>query len=110
MDDSIFIDLFANTNGREEMALIRQFSKNGISYPAAYSRITSIRCDKSDAYILVCTYENESARFNNDFPVHSEEIITSLPNLTGEVFPKAYEFVKTCEGFEDATDHPVIEA
>jgi hypothetical protein len=91
------------------MALTRQFSKDGVDYPEAYSRITSIRCDKSDAYVFVCTYATEGARFAGEFPVHAEELMSSLSILEGTVFPGAYEFVKGCPGFEGATDHLAVE-
>ena len=88
------------------MALVRPITVNGTEYPAAYSRITTIRADKADAYVYVCTYENEAARMAEAFPIYAEEHATSLSSLNGDLFPKAYEFIKTCPGFEAATDHP----
>ena len=92
------------------MALIRSFTKDEVVYPEAYSRITSIRCDKSDAYVFVCTYSNEESRFAEEFPVHAEELVCATSTLTGETFPKAYEFIKSCEGFEGAEDHLTVAA
>jgi hypothetical protein len=92
------------------MALTRQFSKDGVDYPEAYSRITSIRCDKSDAYVFVCTYANEGARFAGEFPVHAEEFAAGLSVIEGAVFSGAYAFVKSCPGFEGAQDHLAVEA
>ena len=91
------------------MALIRPLTINGTDYPAAYSRITTIRADKADAYVYVCTYENEAARAAEAFPIYAEEHATTLSSLTGDLFRKAYEFIKTCHGFEAATDHPVTD-
>ena len=88
------------------MALIRPLTVNGTEYPAAYSRIVVIRADKADAYIYVNTYADEAARHREDAPIHQEEPVTALASLTGDLFIKAYEFIKTCPGFEAATDHP----
>ena len=92
------------------MALVRQFSKDGVDYPEAYSRITLIRCDKNDAYIFVCTYSNEESRFADEYPVYTEELMAPLVTLDSGVFFGAYEFAKTCPGFEGAEDHLTIEA
>jgi len=91
------------------MALIRQFSKNGVDYPAAYSKIESIRCDKNNAYVFVCTYANEDSRFAGEYPVHAEEIITSLLAVNSGVFPGAYQVLKGYSEFEGAEDHFAVE-
>lgn len=88
------------------MALVRPIEVDGISYPQAYSRITTIRCDKADAYVYVCTYADEAARMAEAFPIFAEEHAASMASLAGDLFPKAYEFIKTCPGFEAAVDHP----
>lgn len=92
------------------MALVRTFTKDDVTYPEAYSRITSIRCDKSEAFLFVCTYENENSRFLGDSPVHTEELATQLSTLNGEIFSNSYAFIKTCPGFETSIDHLVVEA
>jgi hypothetical protein len=91
------------------MALVRPITVDGTEYPAAYSRITTIRADKADAYVYVCTYANEAARHADAFPIYAEEHVTTLAALSGDLFPKAYEFIKTCPGFEAASDHPVAD-
>ena len=92
------------------MALVRPITVDGTEYPAAYSRITTIRADKADAYVYVCTYADEAARQAEAFPIFAEEHVTSLASLSGDLFVKAYEFIKTVPGFEEAVDHPVIDA
>ena len=92
------------------MALIRPITVNETEYPNAYSRITTIRCDKADAYVYVCTYADEVARQDDAFPIFAEEHVAPLASLAGDVFVKAYEFIKTCPGFEAATDHPFLDA
>ena len=88
------------------MALVRPIEVNGTNYPQAYSRITTIRCDKADAYVYVCTYATEADRLAEAFPIYAEEHVTNMASLAGDLFPKAYEFIKTCPGFEAASDHP----
>lgn len=92
------------------MALIRPITVAGTEYPTAYSRITTVRADKADAYVYVCTYADEAARQADAFPIYAEEHVTTLANLSGDLFIKAYEFIKTCPGFEAAVDHPVVDA
>lgn len=92
------------------MALVRPLTVNGTEYPAAYSRITTVRADKADAYVYVCTYADEAARLADAFPIYAEEHATTLTALSGDLFIKAYEFIKTCPGFEAAVDHPVVDA
>lgn len=92
------------------MALIRSFTKDEVVYPEAYSRITGIRCDKNDAYVFVCTYSDEAARFADDFPIHAEEHMSPLSTIEGDIFPLAYNFIKTCPGFEGTLDHFAVDA
>lgn len=92
------------------MALIRPITVNGTEYPTAYSRIVVVRADKADAYVFVNTYADEAARHAEEAPIHQEEHVTTLASLSGDLFVKAYEFIKTCPGFEAAVDHPVVDA
>lgn len=91
------------------MALVRPFTINDTVYPAAYSRITTIRADKADAYVYVCTYADEAARLAEDFPIYAEEHATKLADLTGDLFVKAYGFIKTLPEFAGASDHPLVD-
>ena len=95
------------------MALIKSLTVNDVVYPDAYRKITTIRCDKNDAYVYVCSYADENARAMGDFPVFAEEHIASLSELSGDLFTKSYEYLKTLPLYEGATDHfdaiPVIE-
>ena len=91
------------------MALTRPVTVNGVEYPAAYSRIVMIRADKTDAYIFVNTYADEAARQREDMPIQQEEPVTALAGLAGDLFVKAYEYLKTVPGFEAAVNHPVAD-
>lgn len=92
------------------MALVHPITVNGTEYPTAYSRVLFVRVDKADAYVFVNTYADEAARHREDMPVHQEEHRTEAATIAGDVFIKAYEFLKTCPGFEAAVDHPVLDA
>lgn len=92
------------------MALVHPFNVNDVDYAAAYSRIVVVRADKADAYVFVNTYADEASRQREDAPIHQQEYITSLAALSGDLFVKAYEFLKTCPGFEAAVDHPSVDA
>jgi hypothetical protein len=86
------------------MALKRSITIDGTTYPDAYSRITTIRCDKADAYVYVCTYESEQARMDDAFPIYAEEHTCALADVASDLFPKAYEFLKTLPEFAGAID------
>jgi hypothetical protein len=90
------------------MALIRSLTVNGVTHPEAYSKIETIRCDKNNAYIFVCSYADESARASGDFPVFAEEHMTDLSVVNGDTFPLAYGHIKGLPGYEGATDHLVV--
>ncbi len=92
------------------MALIRPFTHNGVEYPEAYSRITSVRGDKERVYVFVCTYAVEAARFREEFPLDAEELSGAVSVIAGELFASSYAFVKTCPGYEEAIDHINLDA
>ena len=87
------------------MALIRDFTVDGVNYPQAYSRILVTRCDKASAYVYVLTYASFDDRMAGANPVWTEEHATELATVSADVFPASYAFVKTQPGFENAIDH-----
>jgi hypothetical protein len=87
------------------MALIRPFTHNGVEYPEAYSRITSVRGDKERVYVFVVTNTDEDSRFREDFPIGAEELSGPVSVISGDLLVKAYDFIKTQPGFEEAVDH-----
>ncbi len=95
------------------MALIRSMTVNEVSYPEAYSKIETIRCDKMNCYIFVCSYVNEAARAAHDYPFFAEEHIADISVINGDTFTVAYEYLKTLPAYEGAVDHfdviPIIE-
>ena len=91
------------------MALVRSLTVDGVEYPTAYSRIVVIRADKANAYVFVNTYVDEAARIQEDMPIQQEEPVTAISSLVGDLYVKAYDYLKTCPGFEAATDHPLVD-
>lgn len=86
------------------MALQRPLEVDGIMYPAAYTRITTVRCDKDSAYIYATTHADLAARLRDDYPIFAEEHMTSLASLLPNFFASCYVFLKTQPGFEEAID------
>lgn len=86
------------------MALVHKFTVNDVEYPAAYSRVLFVRFDKTDAYIFVNTYADESARQREDAPVYQNEYRADLSTSANTVFPAAYEYLKTQPEFTGAVD------
>ena len=87
------------------MALIRDFTLDGVNYPQAYSRILVTRCDKQEAFVYVCTYSSFEDRMAGANPVWTEEHATELATVSADVFPASYAFLKTLPEFAGAIDH-----
>lgn len=88
------------------MALIHSFTAaDGTVYPEAYTRVVTVRCDKTLGYVFVSTYANEDARLADDIPLWSEERHSLLAVFNGDILANAYAFIKTCPGYEGAVDH-----
>jgi len=87
------------------MALIRDFSLNGVHYPQAYSRIDATRVTAKEASIGMLTYATMEERLNGLTPVWSEFFYTDYATVAANVFPASYAFVKTQPGYQNAIDH-----
>jgi hypothetical protein len=92
------------------MALIRPFTHDGVDYPEAYSRITSVRGDKERVYVFVVTHPDEASRFREEFPIDAEELWGPVSVISGELLASSYAYVKTCPGYEQAVDHINVDA
>jgi hypothetical protein len=86
------------------MAFERPFEQDGITYPAAYTRITSIIVDATSTGIYACTYADYAARLRDDFPIFAEQHFTETASLQGSIYPACYAYLKTLPGFEHAID------
>lgn len=87
------------------MALVRNFTLDGVNYPEAYSRILQTRCDKNDAYVYVLTYASFEERMAGAEPIWTEDRGTVLQTVAHDVFPASYAFLKTLPEFANAVDH-----
>ena len=88
------------------MALQHSVTVDDVTYPAAYSRITSFRGDKDEVFLFVCTYADEAARWAGAFPILAKEYPTARATLNGDLFPMAYNYLKTLPDFAGATPVP----
>jgi hypothetical protein len=87
------------------MALVRDFTLDGVNYPQAYSRILVTRCDKDSAYVFVLTYASFDDRMAGANPIWTEEHATELATVSADVVPASYAFLKTLPEFANAVDH-----
>lgn len=88
------------------MALQHSVTVDGTTYPTAYSRITSFRGDKDNVYLYVCTYSNEQARWDGAFPILAKEYETARSTVNGDLYPMAYNYLKTLPDFEGSVPVP----
>jgi hypothetical protein len=86
------------------MALLRPFDKDGVHYPEAYSRITSIRMDVENTYVFVTTHATYQDRLDGVYPIAAEEPVMQTADVVAPIYPAMYAFVKTQPGFEQAVD------
>ena len=87
------------------MALIRNFSKDGVDYPEAYSRIDVVRVTPQEVMVGILTYEDFDARMAGANSIASELHFTTYDVVAHDVYPAAYTYVKTLPGYEGAIDH-----
>jgi hypothetical protein len=86
------------------MALLRPYDKDGVHYPEAYSRITSIRMDVESTYVFVTTHATYQDRLDGKYPIAAEEPVMPTADVVAPIYPAMYAFVKTQPGFEQAVD------
>lgn len=87
------------------MALIRDFTLEGVNYPQAYSRIDATRVTATEAGIGVLTYASFDDRMAGANPIWTEFFLTTYDTVAVNVFPASYAFIKTQPGYENAIDH-----
>lgn len=88
------------------MALLRPFSFNGVSYPAAYTRVTSVILSAGGGAIYVGTYESAEARQRGDEILFHELYPTMPSQLVGDTYKLAYDHLRSRPEFEGATTYP----
>ena len=87
------------------MALVRDFTLEGVNYPQAYSRIDVVRVTPQQVMIGILTYEDFDARMNGANSICNEVHYTTYDTVAQDVYPAAYTYVKTLPGYENAVDH-----
>lgn len=87
------------------MALIRDFTLDGVNYPQAYSRIDATRVTAQEASIGILTYASLEDRLGGVNPIWSEFFYATYNTVAHDVFPASYAFIKTQPGYEGAIDH-----
>lgn len=80
-----------------------------ITYPNAYARLYAVRAFANEAFLLVCWYADEAARYANENPVKAFEYQVPTPDLKGDLYPAGYAHLKTLPDFAGASDHPVAD-
>ena len=87
------------------MALIRDFTLDGVNYPQAYSRIDATRVTSTEAGMGVLTYANYDDRAAGASPIWTDFFLTTYDTVAHDVFPASYAFLKTLPEFAGAIDH-----
>ena len=87
------------------MALVRDFSLDGVNYPQAYSRIDATRVTAQEAGIGVLTYATFEDRMAGEQPIWTDYFLTTYDTVAHDVFPASYGFLKTLPEFAGAVDH-----
>lgn len=73
-------------------------------YPNAYARVLHVLVYADAVWVHVNWYENEEARRRGDAPVFERPYGIVPSDISGEVFPQVYSYIKTLEEFAGATD------
>lgn len=73
-------------------------------YPEAYARIMYVRAMSQESFIFVNWYADQAARERGEQAVKIYEYQTDTTNLSGDVYPAAYAYLKTLPEFSGATD------
>lgn len=73
-------------------------------YPEAYARIMYVRAMQQETYIFVNWYADAAARERGDEPVKAFEYTAPTAQLTGDVYPAAYAWLKAQPEFAGALD------
>jgi len=76
----------------------------GDIYPQAYARIMYVRAAAEESFIFVNWYASAQARQNDEMPVHGYEYPVDTDNLPGNIYPAAYNYLKSLPEFAGATD------
>lgn len=87
------------------MALVHDATILDVHYPAAYTVIDTLRCDRLGAHLWVLTFADEAAKVAGDNPVRCIGFDTEVERMNGDIFAQAYGYLKTMPEFAGAIDH-----
>jgi hypothetical protein len=76
----------------------------GYSFPEAYVRVIFSRVFKEETLIFCNFYADEQARLDNKQPVKQKEYSATTTDLTGDILPACYNWLKTQTDFNGAVD------
>ena len=88
------------------MALELSFTSQtlGYTFPAAYAKITEVAAHSSQSRIAVAYYANIQARVEGRSQVFQSTFPVDTTQLHGEIYAKAYEYLKTLPEFAGSVD------
>lgn len=73
-------------------------------FPNAYARILVVRTTPQLTMPMVVWHEDQAARQRDDQPVLMKEFAVPTSEVSGDVYPAAYAYLKTLPEFEGALD------
>lgn len=76
----------------------------GISINGAYGKVALLRVDPEQTLIHIVFYGSEDARRANAQPVSNATLIAPTAELTGDIYPAVYAWVKAQDQFLNAQD------
>lgn len=76
----------------------------GISVNGAYGKVALLRVDPQQTLIQVVFYGSEAARHANAQPLSNITLFAPTVELTGDIYPAVYTWLKTQEQFAYAQD------
>ena len=79
-------------------------SSIGVPFPTAYARIFDVQGDKESLRVNVDIFATEEARQANAQPIGRESFHIGVAELSGDLFPALYGWIKETPQFAGAED------
>jgi hypothetical protein len=76
----------------------------GVNAPNAYIKIENIYGNKDQLQVQLIVYYDENARKEGMTAIKQDNISIPTDELKGDIFPAAYEALKTMADYKDAVD------
>ena len=81
-----------------------QTTSFGMPAPQAYVVINDYRGDKNIIIATILTFYNQEAKQNGNDVINSKIEYIQSHNLSGDILPALYNYLKTLPEYEGATD------